>query len=546
MSDYLPSPEELAAFETATPVPSQPVDVIRHPKRDWAMARNEPELPPHSVESEQGVLGCILEDSNATLDLCSEKLNRFGGSAFYDLRHQLLYSVMREMWEAHKPIDLISVVSELGKRGITDQCGGMPYLLVLRDATPSAANIEHYLDTVAEYAGRRQWLRITVELAARARAESDFTAFQATAQTEIMALADAGCVVKSSDIGGCIKRFTDLFERAVRGRQEITGVPTGLHMLDNMTCGLQRGEMTVIAARPSVGKTALGVTLSIHALRHQERVLFHSIEMGENALMHRLVGSVARVDTLKFRNGFVSDPDTGRILKAMEEMNGWKGRMFIDDRTALTGRDLFTSARRHKNEHGVTMVVLDYLQLMRAVKSRNSREEEIAEVADWVKQTAKDLDLVVVVMAQLNKDSERERKPREPRLSDIRESDRIAQNSDVVGLLWQRELDDDEPLDMKWIRGMDADDPKEHDGWHGERKTLVLEEGGRQEKFDFPREWRKELRRVTMTVAKNRQGATGHCELVLQNRTTRFVDAYRPEYGRKPDRPRLQIEGEEI
>jgi replicative DNA helicase len=370
----------------------------------------------------------------------------------------------------------------------------------------------------------------------------DVNAFVAEVQTQALAISESGVKVKLQSIQPILGRFIQLLEKRKNGRQTITGIKTGLHMLDNMTCGLQEGEMFVVGARPSVGKTALGVTLSIQALRQGRKVAFFSVEMGEQSLVPRFLGAVSRVDTLKMRNGFVSTSDELRLVKAVEEMAQWKSSLFIDDRSDLTGRDFFTAARRAKRDHGVSMVVVDYLQLMHAVRQHGTREGEVGEVADWIKRTAKDLNLVVVALAQTNKDSEKDRNPREPRMSDLRESDRICQNADVVGLLWAPKIDDKEYLDMKWIAHHDADDPKppvpeKNDGWCGARTTATYKDS----KVEFPIDWRREITFVQMLIAKNRNGATGPCELVLQRRTTRFVDAYAPDYGQK--RVQSEMEG---
>jgi len=433
MSEYIPSPEELAGapFENALPAP---------PLRRVAAAAGASdgridELPPHSIEAEQAVLGCCLLEPSTALDLCGERFGKAAATVFYDLRHQLLYGRLVEMWEASTAIDLITVQEYLRVRDELQRVGGLAYIAGLQDRPSSASMIEYYLAILLEKHTARLLVNFGHDVARYARETEDLPGFLAQVQTQALVISEGGIRTEIKSIGPMLKTFVELLEKRKLGRQQITGLKTGLHMFDNMTCGLQRGEMTVIAARPSVGKTAMGVTQAIEALRNGHKAMFFSLEMGEQALITRFVGSVARVDSLKMRNGFVSKPDEVRLVKACEEMAGWRGRLFIDDRSAITGRDLFTTTRRAIRDHGVEMIVVDYLQLMNSVRQHGTREGEVGEVADWIKRTAKDLNIVVVALAQTNKESEKDRNPREPRMSDIRESDRICQNADVVGLL---------------------------------------------------------------------------------------------------------------
>ena len=521
MSEYIPTDDELSHAQ-------------RRPRGKGDV------LPPHSIETEQAVLGCILEDPGAAMDACTEKFGGAGPTVFYDLRHATLFERMRELWETQKPINLVSIQQTLRDRGQLEDAGGLGYIVELQSMAVPSGMLGYHIDTLLEKHTCRELVRFGSEVASQAHAVTDVPNFVAQVQTQALSITESGIQTKLKSVQPILKTYIELLEKRKNGRQQITGIKTGLHMFDNFTCGLQPGEMTVIAARPSVGKTALGVTFTIQALRDKHRVAFFSLEMSEQSIMPRFLGAVARVDSLKMRNGFVSKSDEIRLVKAVEEMAGWKSQLFIDDRSDLTGRDLFTAARRAKRDHGVDMIVVDYIQLMHAVKQHGTREGEVGEIADWIKRTAKDLDMVVVALAQTNKESERDRTPREPRMSDIRESDRICQNADVVGLLWAPKLEDEDYFDMKWIRNHDADDPKENDGWNGDRR--VVEYQG--DRIEFPVNWRKELTFVQMVVAKNRNGATGPCELVLQRRTTRFCDAHRDGYGEKAKQ--TAMEGVEV
>lgn len=506
------------------------------------------ELPPYSEACEVGVLGCCILDPKSVLDTVCEQLTKFQDTAFYDLRHKTLFNRIRGMWEAGKEIDALTLNQSLTDANELSVIGGWEYVSHIMGEVPSTAMLSTYLKVVVEKATLRgviQFGHTAIDLAKTAEEGADIVA---QIQSEALSLTDHGSADKLVSVASGLRQFVDALEKRKNGRQKITGIKTDLHMLDNMTCGIQPGEMTVIAARPSVGKTSFGQTIAINALRAGLSVGFWSIEMGESSLIQRFVGSVSRIDSLKLRNGFISRNDELKLAKGVEEMAGWRHRLYIDDRSHLTGRDFYTSVRRAKREKGISLAVLDYIQLMSASRRATSREDEVADAADWIKRTAKDLDIAVIALAQLNKESEKDRTPREPRLGDIRESDRICQNADLVGLLWAPKLDENEFHDMKWIQYHQPDDPKELDtapdeSWSSSPKITV--ESGR-DSFQFPSSWQREFTFVQMTVAKNRNGATGPCEMILQRRTTRFVDAYRPEYGRTSESKLKSVEGTEI
>lgn len=536
--------EDHISFETAAPAEPTSPPPARPRKREQA----EPELPPYSEACEIGVLGCCILDPKAVLDTVCEQLIKFQDSAFYDLRHKILFHRIRSMWEAGKEIDELTLNQSLTDSNELASIGGWEYVGHIIDQVPSTAMLTSYLKVVVEKATLRGVIKFghaAIDLAKTAEEGADIVA---QIQSEALCLTDQGSSDKLTSVAIGLRQFVEVLEKRKNGRQKITGIDTGMHMLNNMTCGLQAGEMTVIAARPSVGKTSFGQTISINALRAGLSVGFWSIEMGEASLIQRIVGSVSRIDSQKLRNGFISRSDEVKLLKGIEEIGGWKHRLYIDDRSHLTGRDFYTSVRRAQRENGISLAVVDYIQLMSASRRAVSREDEVADVADWIKRTAKDLKIAVIALAQLNKESEKDRTPREPRLGDIRESDRICQNADIVGLLWAPKLDENEYHDMKWIQYHVPDDPKELDtnkdeAWSSSPKITVT---SGNDSFQFPSSWNKEFTFVQLSIAKNRDGPTGPCELVLQRRTTRFCDAYRPDYGRTAESKLKTVEGVEI
>jgi replicative DNA helicase len=295
------------------------------------------------------------------------------------------------------------------------------------------------------------------------------------------------------------------------GRQQITGVPTPFWYLNNMTCGLQRSEYYVIAARPSTGKTALAVDVALHAARCGVPVLFYSIEMTSREIALRLLANISKVNGLKLRNGFWREAKEEAIEKASAEIVSLPIR--IDDRKSLNGQDILLGARRAVRQFNIGLVVVDYIQKLGAAKPRNSRHEELSEASGYLARTAKELNIPVVVAAQLNRDSDKDRPGKQPLLADIKDCGSIEQDADVVGLLWEPKISDEDHLQMAWLPHHEPDDPKEDSAWFAI---------GRQ------KGWRDEFRRINLALAKNRNGPTGDCQLVMQKASARFVDAHNP------------------
>lgn len=542
-SDYLPTADEIAAA-LDTPNAAQPIDVVPAPPRAQRPAARRglgaiDELPPHDVQAEQGVLGCILLDPGASMDLLSEQLSRAGSDAFYDLRHRALFEAVAGMWDRQIKIDLITLKVEMDNAGKLQAVGGLPYIAGLQDAVPSAANLSYYVAILIEKWTARNLIRLGHDIVERVKTcPGQMDALVADIQTDALRLTDGhvkGGPKRATDI---IKSVYEKLEIAQRGRQEITGLKTGLHYFDNMTCGLQAGEMVVIGARPSVGKTALGVTMALEVLRGGSPVLFFSIEMADEPIMHRFLGAAARVDTRTIRNGFLSEKFKRRLASFAEESKPWLKNLYIESRSAINGRDVFVTTRRMIREAGVKLVVVDYLQLMEAVHPSDSRVNDVAEISRWVKRTAKDLGVSVVAMAQLNRESAKTRNAK-PTMADLRESGQIEQDADVIGLLYRPDLGKEpEYDDMRWIQYHEPWCPKDNSPWFESTKITLKGFGG--DEVTFPEDWRSELDFVRLDVAKNRQGETGECDLVFQKRATAFVDAFRPEYAKTARQAQMQ------
>lgn len=479
--------------------------MIRNNRR--RQAPGEEQLPPHAPEAERGALGACLQKQEL-VEHIAERIKHWGPLAFYLLPHQVIWQVLVDLRTSGKPVDIITASQALRDAGKLEEVGGLTYLNELEESCPSPENWSYYLDSVVEKYLLRQVTAQCVSLLGRVRDNvSDVSGLIATYQGQIAQLAEEHTPQTCAPQKERLSRLIDTLERRHRGRQEITGLETPFWYLNNMTAGLQAGELIVVGARPSTGKTALGVDLSMHALRKGLAVLFFSIEMSADQIDMRMLGNEARINGLKLRNGFWRDDAEPRMAAAFEAMAKWP--FYLDDRSRLTGQDVLLTARRVMREVEIRLIVIDYVQLMSGVKSYDKRHEELGEVSRWLKQTAKETGVPVVALAQLNRDAEKDRGGRQPLLSDLKDCGSFEQDADVVGLLWEPKIDETDTDDMKWLDHHTPDDPK----------------------YDET-EWRQYFRRINLTIAKNRNGPTGPCELVFQRSTARFVDAHSPNRGK--------------
>lgn len=461
------------------------------------------ELPPYSSEAERAVLGCVLLD-NAVVESVQDRVKAWGPVVFYDLRHQKLWVVMLELRTQAKPVDVVVLSQTLRDTGDLEACGGLAYITSLPDAAPSAAGWAYYLDILLEKFLLRRVLAQCVAVAGKVKDEPGRVAqFIREYQSQVIELVDEHTPAMMMSQAQRVDRLINSLESRHRGKQEITGLETPFWYLNNMTAGLQK-EYIVVGARPSTGKTSLGLDLAIHALRKGKAVLFFSVEMAGDQIDMRMFGNVARVNGMKLRNGFWRDSAEPRMQQAVGEMAAWK--FHLDDRATITGQDVLLTTRKVARECELSLVIVDYVQLMRGVTRYDQRHQELAEVSRFLKQTSKECGVPVVALAQLNRDAEKDRGGRMPLLSDLKDCGSLEQDADIVGLLWEPRIDPNDPDDMKWLEHHTPDDPKEDEV-----------------------EWQQWFRRINLTLAKNRNGPTGNCELVFQRSTARFVDAHSPK-----------------
>jgi replicative DNA helicase len=401
-------------------------------------------LPPHSVEAEQGVLGCVLLSPNDNMGLCIEKL-KSGSEAFYDLRHRTLYDALIEMYDAKEPIDLITLPQMLRNKGQLDPVGGIPYLTSLMDAVPSAANLAYYLEIVVEKHVLRRIISTCTGIVAEVHDhEGAVDQLLDTVERDVLQIVEERVDTGSKPVKDLVHKAITTIEQLHARKGMLTGIGTGFSDLDKMTSGLQPGEMIVIAARPSMGKTSLAMNIVEHVtLEERLPVGVFSLEMTAESLALRMLCSRARVNLRSIREGFLVERDFPKLTGAAGKMAS--APMYIDDTPGLSVLQLRARARRMHQQHEIKLFVIDYLQLLHSTSRRaaDNRQQEISEISSGIKALAKELQVPVIILSQLNRELEKD-KSRKPRLSDLRESGAIEQDADLVGLLYKPSSDDEE------------------------------------------------------------------------------------------------------
>src|SRR6195256_300198 len=393
---------------------------------------------PHSVEAEQGVLGSMLISPREIIAECVEKINE---EYFYVPAHRTVYTVLVELWNAGQGIDLITFTQVLRDRNVLDAVGGASFVTSLFTFVPTAANIAYYLDIVRDKYILRQIIAASTESVRRAYEEQDeVNNLLDEVEQKIFAVGEDRFKGKMLSMKDQVMEAIESIEKLYERKGGITGISTGFVEFDRMTSGLHPSEMIVIAARPSMGKTALAMNIAEHvAINERLPVGVFSLEMSSQQLVQRLLCSRARVNLQKVRDGFLAERDFPSLTAAASKLA--EAKIFIDDSASLTILELRAKARRLKAEQGVQLIIVDYLQLLNSTtrRAQDNRQLEISEISAGIKGLAKELKLPIIVLAQLNRQPEA-RSGGKPRLSDLRESGSIEQDADLVGLLVRPEI----------------------------------------------------------------------------------------------------------
>jgi replicative DNA helicase len=396
-----------------------------------------PESLPHSDEAERSVLGAVLLD-NRQFHKAQELL---GASAFYSARHRKIFQAMEHLMEDGCAVDLVTLKDRLEQTRSLDSCGGPAYLAALVDGVPRSINVEHYARIVREKAVVRELVHSAQGiLEAALKAETSTEQLLDEAERAIFRVAEdrlrSGFLPMKVVAEQNLKTIEELTER----RELITGIPTGFLRFDEMTAGLQPGELIILAARPSMGKTTLALNIAeAAALRHAKTVGVFSLEMSHQQLFFRLLCSEARVDAHRLRTGRIDKDDWQRIIKAYGTLSD--APIYIDDTPGIGIMEMRAKTRRLALEKGLDLLVVDYLQLMRGRGGRyDSRQQEISDISRSLKELAKELNVPVLALSQLSRAPEQRGGDRRPQLSDLRESGAIEQDADVVAFLFREEL----------------------------------------------------------------------------------------------------------
>jgi replicative DNA helicase len=440
--------------------------------------------PPHSVEAEQGVLGSMLISPRDTIAECVEKINE---EYFYIPAHQTIYTALVDLWNAAQAIDLITFTQILRDRNLLEAVGGASFVTSLFTFVPTAANVGYYLAIVRDKFILRQIISAATESVRRAYEEQDEVDDLLDAvEQKIFAVGEDRFKGQMLSMKEQVMSTLESIEKLFENKGAITGLSTGFRDFDKLTSGLHAAEMIVIAARPSMGKTALAMNIAEHvALEMKAPVAIFSLEMSAQQLVQRMLCSRARVNLAKTRDGFLSESDFPKLTHAASKLA--EAKIFIDDSAGLSILELRAKARRLKTQHDLQLIVIDYLQLLRSTSRRaqDNRQLEISEISAGLKGLAKELKIPIIVVAQLNRNPEIRTGSGKgvPRLADLRESGSIEQDADLVGLLVREEY------------YADSDD---------ERKEL---EG-----------------KAELIIAKQRNGPIGEVKLTFLKNFTRFED----------------------
>ena len=431
-------------------------------------------IPPHSVESEQSILGSILLDKDAIITVAET----ITPSDFYKDAHRVIYESMMALNNKNEPIDMVTLTDELRKKGYLDDIGGVTYLTSLSTIVPTTSNVKYYADIVKEKSVLRQLIKasndiINLGYGSGESAENvlDF------AEKKIFDISQERTNDDFKPINQVLMDTYDMIESIYSNKSDVTGVTTGFKDLNKKINGLQRTDLILVAARPAMGKTAFALNLVQNAaIKGNASVAVFSLEMSKEQLAQRMIAAQSNVELKKMKTGTLNDADWPRIISAMAVMSDAK--IFIDDTPGIKINELRSKCRKLKMEQGLDLVMIDYLQLMESDSKNESRQQEISKISRSLKILAKELDCPVVALSQLSRAPE-QRADHRPVLSDLRESGAIEQDADIVMFLYRDEY------------------------YHSDSEKKDLAE---------------------IIIAKNRHGETGSVELVWMGSIQRFGD----------------------
>ena len=394
-------------------------------------------VPPQNLDAEQSVLGGIMLDNQAL----NSALEILDADDFYSEAHRKIFSAIIELYNKSEPCDIITLSNILKNRTQLDQAGGISYLSALSDSVPSAANISHYAKIVKEKSILRKLIGTATEILHKSyTSSSDIDTVLDEAEHAIFEISENKIRPTFSPFKDLIKDSVKTIEKLYERKELVTGVPTGFEKLDDITSGLQKSDLVIIAGRPSMGKTAFAMNIAQYAaLEAGIPVAIFSLEMSKEQLALRMLSSEARVDSQRIRRGFLGEADWPKLITAAGRLS--EAQIFIDDSPAISALEMKAKARRLKSEVNLGLIILDYLQLMRGGGSKDSREQEISEISRSLKTLAKELNVPVIALSQLNRKVE-DRTNKRPQMADLRDSGAIEQDADLIAFIYRDELYD--------------------------------------------------------------------------------------------------------
>ena len=389
---------------------------------------------PHNLEAERSVLGAILID-NQTFNVASAVIK---SEAFFRDAHRRIFERMVDLAERSQPIDLVTLKETLERSGELEEVGGPAYIASLVDGVPRSTNVEYYAQIVREKATLRALIYSANKILSNAyEADQEADLILDDAESSIFAVADDRIKAGFLPMRELVKQNFPKIEKLFEHKSYITGVPTGFDDIDRKTRGLQPGDMVIVAARPSMGKTSLVLNMCQHVATHGGVAGFFSLEMSKESLFMRMLASEAKIDTYRLLSGQIGQREYGQITQALETLS--ESQLFIDDTAGISVLEMRAKARRLKAEHGLSLLAIDYIQLMTGRGRFENRTLELASISRSLKGLAKELSVPIVVLSQLSRASE-SRSDKRPQLSDLRESGALEQDADVVALIFREEM----------------------------------------------------------------------------------------------------------
>lgn len=406
-------------------------------------------IPPQNIEAEQSVLGAMMLDKEA-IAKASEILT---SEDFYREAHRVIFNAMLELYNKNEAVDMVTITDILRRDNKLEDIGGIAYITALANVVPTAANVKYHADIIAEKSVLRQLVRVSTEIATMGyEGSDDVGVLLDTAESRILEISNRKKKNDFTQIKDVLMDSVQGLEKLITNKGGLTGLPTGFPDLDKLTSGLHPSDFIILAARPSMGKTALALNIVQNvALRAHKQiggepcsVAFFSLEMSKEQLVHRMLCAEAGIDSQRLRVGEMGDKDWDSLWAACDTMS--KAKIYIDDTAGITAMEMRSRARRLKAEHGLDLIVVDYLQLMQGSGRKSfsgDRQQEVSEISRSLKALARELDVPVLALSQLSRGVEA-RQVKRPMLSDLRESGSLEQDADIVAFLYREDYYDKE------------------------------------------------------------------------------------------------------